>query len=422
MVHQILTIADDLTGAADTGHEFASRGYKTILCLDPGYEPPDSSVVVVDTDSRYTSATQAADRVRDAIQSRDPEFIYKKVDSTLRGNLGAEIRAAMLQTGINTSIVAPAFPANQRITAGGYHFVNGTLITNTEEGNDPNALVTSPRLPEYLRDQGLTSVEHLGIESLASGYPEEAINFGSIMTADALHESNLKALANTIAKLNEETLVVGSGGLAKHIQLADELKTDEEDPQCVDETSMSGGSPVVGIMGSIHPQAFSQIGKLDPEQVVLMDPTGVVRGEDAAVSDAVDSSLRKIQRGITVLLTSACSQDDVEKTISVAEEMDIDEITTRNRISSALADAAKQLWCTNAPSGIFLTGGATARSVLDSFNAKGIRLTGEEVKTGIPLGTVIGGCADETPIITKAGSFGSQLAIANCLKLLEECS
>ena len=98
-----LVIADDLTGACDTGAVFARRGLRVVVQLAAGGAPvlQDGDVLVVSTDSRYLSEDQAAQAVLTAVPTavlsaaRPNCQIYKKVDSTLRGHPGAELRAVM---------------------------------------------------------------------------------------------------------------------------------------------------------------------------------------------------------------------------------------------------------------------------------------------------------------------------------------
>lgn len=67
--------------------------------------------------------------------------VYKKIDSTLRGNLGAEIKAVADVFKPDIVIIAPAYPANQRITIGGYHLLEGKPIELTEIANAPKTPV-----------------------------------------------------------------------------------------------------------------------------------------------------------------------------------------------------------------------------------------------------------------------------------------
>lgn len=135
-----LIVADDLTRATDTGHEFAGRGLRTLVStLDASTADADTrtDVRVVDTDSRYAASSDAAARVERVISEKDAAFVYKKVDSTLRGNLVAEVDAALEATGADVTLVAPASPRNGRTTVEGYHLVGGGVVPDRSPAGEP---------------------------------------------------------------------------------------------------------------------------------------------------------------------------------------------------------------------------------------------------------------------------------------------
>src|SRR5215212_758473 len=101
-------IADDLTGACDSAVQFANVGLRTIVSLDG---EADADVVAYSTESRSWSKLQLA---MPSIPPACP-LIFKKIDSTLRGNPRAEILAALDAYGLDTAIVNPAFPEMGRV-------------------------------------------------------------------------------------------------------------------------------------------------------------------------------------------------------------------------------------------------------------------------------------------------------------------
>ena len=115
----ILIIADDLSGAADCAIGFACAGMQTVVTLDPLHDKADAQVIAADTDTRRLSPAQAAERTVAAYKAlqRPGQRLYKKIDSTLRGNWAAEVAALQPLAGL--AIVAPAFPATGRTLRGG---------------------------------------------------------------------------------------------------------------------------------------------------------------------------------------------------------------------------------------------------------------------------------------------------------------
>ena len=110
-----LVIADDFTGACDTGLQFTRGGFATRVFLTPeGVGAADAEIAVVDTESRNVDPDAAAQRVRQwtaALATLKDCLWYKKVDSTLRGPIGAEVKALMEGGGFELCLMAPALPA-----------------------------------------------------------------------------------------------------------------------------------------------------------------------------------------------------------------------------------------------------------------------------------------------------------------------
>jgi uncharacterized protein YgbK (DUF1537 family) len=135
-------VADDLSGAADSSAGLA-RPVRVTFWPAPAWDADlDPQVVQVhDTESRSLSPAQAAERVVSACSLLPWPHLYKKIDSTLRGNPGAEIAAALHSTGYRMAVVVPSLPDQGRTVAGGILRVHGDLVTRTAFGNDPRTPV-----------------------------------------------------------------------------------------------------------------------------------------------------------------------------------------------------------------------------------------------------------------------------------------
>ena len=128
---KVLGFADDLTGALEAGAKFAGRGMRTVVTAAgencPGYE-----AVVVDTETRHLSRAEA-EAVLTALAGGEAEVIYKKTDSTLRGHIGAELRAMAGVYGAGVAYI-PAYPAMGRTVRRGQLHVNGVPVHRTAFG------------------------------------------------------------------------------------------------------------------------------------------------------------------------------------------------------------------------------------------------------------------------------------------------
>src|SRR5258705_2340917 len=131
----LTVVADDLTGACDTGSLFAGDG-PVPLAVWPG-TPPDARVRVIDTESRTAGRNDAVARVKGATAATRAARYFKKIDSTLRGHVGAEIDALMPAAGLGTAVVCPAFPAQGRTVIERTLLVDGVPVGETFIGRDP---------------------------------------------------------------------------------------------------------------------------------------------------------------------------------------------------------------------------------------------------------------------------------------------
>lgn len=416
-----LVVADDLTGATDTGHSFAVQGYETVVRIDPNFDSPEATVLVVDTDSRYVDRDEAAARVRDAVASTEAAVVYKKVDSTLRGNLGAEIVAAYDAMDADAASVAPAFPSNDRLTASGYHLVGGELVANTEAGNDPDSPVETSHIPRLLHRQVGDTIAHADVECVASRSVDETLSHSDggtvdercIVVFDVVHDSHLDVVAAAAHDHDGDVLLVGSAGLAEHVRLPVE-PTAERLSVAVDPTDTA-----FGVAGSVNPQTLTQLDALPSSRVVDLDAAGAVHDPVAAAAAAATECLERFQTEPAVVLASARDDDDdIDATLDAASRAGISDREARERVISALGSAAAHVWDVREPRGLFLTGGSVAKGVLGQLDAGGIALRGEEVAVGVPAGEIRGGRASGTPIVTKAGAFGNNSTIVDALDYL----
>src|ERR1022692_2393296 len=143
-------IADDLTGAAELGAVGLRHGLRAEI-VRSGKPSGNADLVCVDTDSRACEPAEAAKRAAAAakmLRAAGAKWIYKKVDSVLRGQVTAEVEAVMKQLQLNRALLLPANPSLGRVIRDGQYFVCGKLIHKTEFAHDPEY---PRRVPQVLR-------------------------------------------------------------------------------------------------------------------------------------------------------------------------------------------------------------------------------------------------------------------------------
>ena len=183
--------ADDLTGALDTGVMLAKAGVFTRVGFAPDENAP---VQVVDTESRHLppkQAYQAAHAVAIAANKGGARWFYKKVDSTMRGNIKAEMQAAA-DGFLQPVHFCPAFPALGRTTEGGVQLLYGQRLQETALGKDSQNPVTTGDIRKILGD---------------------LVGSGALIY-DAQSDADLQVLSN---QLQGQRCFAGSAGWAQYL-------------------------------------------------------------------------------------------------------------------------------------------------------------------------------------------------------------
>jgi uncharacterized protein YgbK (DUF1537 family) len=386
-------IADDLTGAADTGVQFARAGYRTAVVFRGEPVPPeDLDAAVFDTDSRTLRPGLAARYVSEAGRSaRAARLVYKKFDSTLRGSVAEELSAALESTRRRSAVVAPAFPAAGRTTAGGTQLVNGVPVHETELKNDPRTPVREGHLPTLLGGWS-SSVGTLSAGDLED--PENvrrALEANEWTVADAEREADLEALVRAVPG-PERVLWAGSAGLA----LA--LGAVHPGPRPAEaRVALPKARSVLVVVGSLNGVSRGQLGRLVEEHGEVAIPVGP--GSAGTVREVVAAAREALSGGVCAVVHSSGRASS----------------GARGQVMRSLAGAAAALAEEGLFDGLVLTGGSTAVAVSRRLGASGIRLAGE-VEAGVPAGTLIG--PKPYTVVTKAGGFGGPKTLVEAVQSL----
>lgn len=231
MDHWILAIADDLTGALEVGAKFAGGGFAARVTTATNVSGvPDTPVLVVDTESRHLTETDSRTAVRDTVERLRhfrPWLVYKKTDSTLRGNIAAELRGLVDVFPEKAILYAPAYPAMGRVVRGGRLFVNGVPVHETAFSQDP----LNP-----IRDSDIRTV--LGTLTAT--------------VVDGESDLDIQEVARSACRSEAPPLLVGpaalAGALVDFLPLSrGSVRAFPEIPRCL------------VINGSLHPVSASQI-------------------------------------------------------------------------------------------------------------------------------------------------------------------
>lgn len=224
---KLLILADDFTGALDTGVQFAARGARTCVVTDPAYDFSRAEagirVLVMDAETRHLTAKEAYDvvfrAVKDALDAGFT-YIYKKTDSALRGNIGAELTAVLDAAGADRLAFLPAFPKMNRTTRGGVHYIDGVPVAESVFGQDPFEPVRRSAVAEIIAEEAETPVVLHGPADPDGGAP-------GIHVYDAATDRDLLDIGR---RLGREGLRLSAGCAGFAAALADILGLDGQTP------------------------------------------------------------------------------------------------------------------------------------------------------------------------------------------------
>ena len=198
----LLIIADDFTGALDTGVQFAARGIKTrvVVGADAALTHQNADVLVVDTETRHLPAAQAYAAVEGLVQRAKYAgfaYLYKKTDSALRGNVGAELAALLSASSSRQLAFLPAFPQMNRVTKNGVQYIDGVPVTESPFGVDPFEPVRHATVTDLLAEQtDLPAASFPALAADGSVPAEDGILVFDAATVDELRSTGRALLNN----------------------------------------------------------------------------------------------------------------------------------------------------------------------------------------------------------------------------------
>jgi len=380
-------IADDLTGACDTGCLFAGCGPVGVVA-EPALPSSDRAVITVDTESRPLAPDDAARAVREAaghLADRLARGVtFKKIDSTMRGAVGAEL-GALLEGGLFTgALVCPAFPGQGRIVRHGRLLIDSVPVHESSFARDPGFRAASSEMTALLGPAGAPRVA-LTLDEVRAG--REKIGHvleqhrGALVTADAETDADLAALAAALVAA-PGTLGAGSAGLGRALSRA--LGT------AAPAVALPPGAARLVVIGSLHPasrapfEAFARAGVA----AVLADAAG--HGDPAPVIAALASGRPAV---VASVAAPAAARDAVVRQVA--------------RAAVRVLERAR-------PDLTVVTGGETAYALIQALRPERFDLHGAPAD-GLALGELALAGGRRLALLTKAGGFDAAPLFATIL-------
>lgn len=425
----LLLVADDLTGGNDAGIQFVKHGMSARLALSPDCAASTSAeeehaqrpdVLVVNTGTRNLPGHEAAQRIAHIMRSlcsSMPETVFKKIDSTLRGNPGCETDAIMNACGFDAAFLAPSYPGQGRTVKDGVLLVNGVPVHETVFAQDPLTPIAESAVAAIMGVQSarksinvpLAELE-LGTENVVS-YVLEHIRQGvSLFIFDAATAAHLAVVAAAGLALRKRPLFIGSAGLAEALAEALPQTTTRANVDAQrDAIRNTTANSVFFICGSANQATHKQIAELSAVGTPIVRMAETFRDMPDAEEETAKRAAKELEKGAVVLATPLGR-------ISASGD-----VTEGMALSKALAAIALGVLQKNVAephaAALVMTGGETAYAVLQLLGSA--LALHEEIAPGIALCTLSGGPWHGLRVVTKAGGFGAPSALVNLLNMLQ---
>lgn len=375
--------------------------------------------------TRHLGATDAIARTRDAIHAligAGCGSFYKKLDSTLRGNVGAETAAMRRAVGAELAVVAPAFPEAGRLTVGGYQLVDGVPVELSAYGRDPLAPVKTSYLPALLGASG-EKVGLIGLSSVLAGWEAIARDLlrlqaegARLVAVDASRAEDLAAIAQAIHRLPFMILPAGSAGLAAALcRLSGEARLIGPPGASSGPTLVGKTPPVLVVSGSANPTSLEQLAALGAEvRRVSVDVRQLLLKDEAELERLVRQVLQPLFAGFDVVLSTAETEAQLGRDQALGVDLGLTPFQLGHHLSRLIGRLVSRIVAQSEVSNLVLVGGETAASVCAELPGDRLEITGE-VLPAVPCAQLVG---SGLRVVTKSGGFGGSDALVAIVRHL----
>lgn len=425
---KLYIIADDLTGANATSVLLAKDGFKCSTFIDSNTLTDDNAsktdAIAISTDSRGISKEEAYIAVGHEVERvKHLNPIYnKRIDSTLRGNIGAEIDAILDKNSDSVAIVVASYPDSGRVSIGGILLVDSVPLQNTFVAKDPKFPVTKSNIQEIINTQTKYNSTNISITDVLMGskylahkmqlFVEEG---NRILIIDAVTNNDIKIIAQAAALAEFDIVTVDPGPFTKYY-MNERFGT----------LNIEHGKKVFFAIGSVTKTTIGQIEHLVATKnptLIKVDPLKLiddltVEEEIKRVLDAINIKLSTSKSNLVGISTTTREDEVLDlKKLSLKFGLDTEAISVKiNKGLARITELALEM-SHSSIGALYTSGGDVTKEVMRRLDVKGVDIKDEIVPLAV-YGRFIGGKYPNMPIVTKGGLIGEKDTLTMCLDYL----
>lgn len=398
---RMVVIADDITGAFDTGVQFAKRNAAVhVLTGEHTTQHTferEADVLVIDAETRHMSAEEAyqeTKRLAGLAYAHGVTHLYIKTDSGLRGNIAQAFAGAMEAWQCNFAAFAPAYPAMNRLTVDGVQFIDDIPLEQSVYGSDLFNPVSASKISNLFMGSALHTKNYAPHATI---FPVQEPTVGIF---DVREDADFYDIAHALAQ--RDSLRVTGGCAAFAAALADYLQIGTGSRQ-----KMDLSRPIFTVCGSLNPISLRQLDweeahggtRIHLKGAQLLAP-GYLESDEGmnwlqTLLDQLDDRKHMVLDSCDATLLDARPFAQAK-----AEQM-------RNRVASRLGEIVARLIELGVDQRytLFIIGGDTLMGFLQQMQHPEISLL-DEVTPGVVL-FCFQYQAREVVMLSKSGGFGA---------------
>lgn len=417
----VLIIADDTTGANASGVLLKELGMDVYNALNEESLQTHYNALTIGTGTRSLSSNTAAQRITNLLNHYQgiPFMIYsKRIDSTLRGNIGSELEAFEKHFKKQRKcIIVAAFPKSQRICAAGTLYVNDTLLEKTEIAQDPKQPIQTSYVIDLFQKDSNLIYDSLYISSLRQGdaiFKQNLIaklETCDALIIDAICNEDIDFIARNINNLQIDIICVDPGPFTQRMTYYALQKTKH----------LSHNLFVIGSVVDTTIMQLKYINELSNFTLIYVNP------EQFFVSDYTDCI-----ESITNNIPNITTKNIVISTINIANPIRIDLVSKAIALNKSVDDISEHInkglalltltiinnSCKEI-NNLYCCGGDVSLAILKEAHVNGLNLI-KEISPLCVHSLIDGGPLNMMNLITKGGAIGNAFTLELIANYMEE--
>ncbi|HHU28856.1 TPA: four-carbon acid sugar kinase family protein [bacterium] len=417
-----LIIADDSTGANASAILLTKMRLCAVSLIDYNKVNlnQNADVLAISTDSRAVEETEAYNRVSSVlskVNENDFKVLNKRIDSTLRGNIGAELNAFKDRFPNLKIAIVPVFPSSKRVTVNGIMYVNGIKLEETDVAKDPKMPIHISNVTDIIMKQFKGSVANIYLYDVRdpSKLPElitKTYETNDAIIFDGETDADIRKICQALVKANIPVIATDPGPFT-YFYTKEVLRKQNDKAK----------GRFVYLIGSVTDNTYKQLvaaSKHEDFELHYINPNKLLEGDYEELTKKLVEKVKKSPKKVNILTTTDLNNPVILDLKAIGDKLNLSTDDVSKKINDALAiiltrvlDENKDVYA------IFTSGGDTTLGFLNEVNAEGFKLF-KQVMPLCVFGELVKGSYEGLKIITKGGMIGDENAFIEIKDFLEE--